>query len=343
MLSDKVRIGSSANLVQSFLKNKNYTQLGVLVDEHTALYCYPKIKESLPSHQLFQIPSGEENKTLTTCTLIWQHLTNHSFDRHSLLIILGGGVLGDMGGFCAATYKRGIDFVLMPTTLLSQVDASVGGKLGIDFHHFKNHIGVFQEPACTLIATEFLSSLPQRELRSGFAEIIKHCLIADKEMWDKLRVQPLETQNWEALVSHSVKIKYQVITEDPREKGLRKILNFGHTVGHALETYFLKTPNKLFHGEAIAVGMIAEAFIAVKKGLLTQDELNQISSYLTELFGKENLPKGFDEIIELAGQDKKNRGTKINIALPISIGKAVWDVEVTNEEIAESLSYYQSI
>jgi len=343
MFSDKVVIGSPAEFVKSFLNNKNYSKIGVLVDKHTSLLCYPKIKDLLPAHHLFQIPSGEENKTLTTCTVIWQQLTDYSFDRHSLLIILGGGVLGDMGGFCAATYKRGIDFVLIPTTLLSQVDASVGGKLGIDFNNYKNHIGVFQEPVCTLIATEFLSTLPQRELRSGFAEIIKHCLIADKEMWDEIRTQPLQNQNWEALVSHSVKIKYKIISEDPREKGLRKILNVGHTIGHALETYFLNTPNKLFHGEAIAIGMIAECFIATKKGLLNQDELNQISNYLIQLFGKEKLPENVDDIIDLAGQDKKNRGNKIKVALPDSIGKAVWDIEVTKEEIAESLAFYQSI
>jgi 3-dehydroquinate synthase len=260
-----------------------------------------------------------------------------------LLIIVGGGVLGDLGGFCAATYKRGIDFVLIPTTLLSQVDASVGGKLGIDFQHFKNHIGVFQEPLCTIIATEFLITLPYREIRSGFAEIIKHCLIADEAMWQNIKQLPFEDQNWEELITHSVKIKYHVITEDPKEKGLRKILNFGHTIGHALETYFLKTQNRLFHGEAIAIGMVAEAFIASRKGILNTHELDQISNYLIQVFGKKNLPTHFTEIIQLAEQDKKNRGDKIILALPNKIGKAIWDVEVTKGEIEEALRYYQSI
>jgi 3-dehydroquinate synthase len=185
--------------------------------------------------------------------------------------------------------------------------------------------------------------LPPRQLRSGFAEIIKHCLIADKEMWTHIQTHTLENQPWEKLVDHSVKIKYKIISEDPREKGVRKILNVGHTVGHAIETYFLQTNNYLLHGEAIAIGLIAEAFIAVKKGLLYKDELNQLSNYLIQLFGKEKLPESFDEIIELTGQDKKNKGAKIKMALPNSIGKAVWDVEVTKEEIAESLAYYQSI
>jgi 3-dehydroquinate synthase len=344
MFSEKVIIDQNpALLIQKFLTTKAYSQVGILVDEHTANLCYPKIKDSLPSHKLFQVPSGEENKTLYSCTLIWQKLTDNNFDRHSLLIILGGGVLGDMGGFCAATYKRGIDFVLMPTTLLGQVDASVGGKLGIDFQHFKNHIGVFQEPVCTLISTEFLGSLPHRELRSGYAEVIKHCLIADSHMWEVIRKKPLENQDWEELITHSVKIKYQVITEDPREKGLRKILNFGHTIGHALETYFLKTPKRLFHGEAIAIGMIAEAFIGEKKGLLTRDELSQITGYLVQIFGKEELPHDLSTIIGLANQDKKNKGDRIYIALPKTIGKAVWDIEVTKEEIEKSLNYYQTV
>ena len=257
--------------------------------------------------------------------------------------MLGGGVLGDMGGFCAATYKRGIDFVLLPTTLLSQVDASIGGKLGIDFHHFKNHIGVFQEPACTLVATDFLTTLPLRELRSGFAEIIKHCLIADKQMWETIRQKPFEKQEWQTLIAHSIEIKYKVIQEDPKEKGLRKILNFGHTIGHALETYFLTSGNKLFHGEAIALGMIAESFIAAHKGLISTEELAQLTAYLIAVFGKVNLPTNFSEVLALTDQDKKNSGNTILIALPNSIGKAVWDVEITKAEIAESLHYYQSL
>ncbi len=219
-------------------------------------------------------------------SLYGKNLTEHQFDRHSLLVVLGGGVLGDLGGFCAATYKRGIDFVLMPTTLLSQVDASVGGKLGIDFLQFKNHIGVFCEPVATLICTSFLSTLPERELRSGFAEIIKHCLISDKNMWEVVRTRSLHAQDWAALIPHSVAFKKQVIETDPREKGLRKILNFGHTVGHAVESYFLNSGNRLFHGEAIAVGMIAEACIAESKKLITRTELMEIGSYIKQIYPK---------------------------------------------------------
>lgn len=167
----------------NFLATSDYAKVAVIVDENTRQHCYPRIETVLPEHTLIEIPSGEQNKHLRTCEEIWSHLTDAQFDRHSLVINLGGGVIGDMGGFCAATYKRGIDFVQIPTTLLAQVDASVGGKLGIDFRGFKNHIGVFTQPQQVLIDAHFLKTLPTRELRSGFAEVIKHCLIRDAEMF----------------------------------------------------------------------------------------------------------------------------------------------------------------
>ncbi|MBK5277930.1 MAG: 3-dehydroquinate synthase [Bacteroidia bacterium] len=326
--------------ISGFLSKSSYSKMCILMDENTESYCYPSITKFLPPHSILRVKSGEENKNLATTSLIWQQLTEFTMDRHGLLIILGGGVLGDMGGFCAATYKRGIDFLLMPTTLLAQVDASVGGKLGIDFDHFKNHIGLFQEPASTLICTDFLNTLPKRELRSGFAEIIKHCLISDKSMWDTLRNKSFDQQDWKTLVQHSVEYKWSVVTKDPREKGLRKVLNFGHTVGHAVEGYTLKRGNRIFHGEAIAVGMICEAYLAFKKNLLDQEGLDQITEYLIKLFGKVELPQQHDLILSGMLQDKKNKGNKILMALIKGIGKAVWDVEISEEEIKSSLLYY---
>jgi 3-dehydroquinate synthase len=330
-------------LLTQFLANTHYTSVGVLTDSNTVNSCYPLIKPALPKHHLFEIAAGEEHKNLESCKLVWEKLTEHEFDRHSLLIVLGGGVLGDLGGFCAATFKRGIDFVLMPTTLLAQVDASVGGKLGIDFNNFKNHIGVFCEPVATLICPVFLTTLPERELRSGFAEIVKHCLISDKKMWDVVKTKPLQGQDWATLIPHSVAFKKQVTGKDPREKGLRKILNFGHTVGHAVESYFLNSQNRLFHGEAIAVGMIAEAFIAHSKKMITKTELEEISAYLKRVYPKAALPPTFDEVIKSMVQDKKNRGSKILMALTQGIGQAVWDVEVSPGEIEDSLRYYESV
>ncbi len=317
-----------------------YTKIGVIVDDNTIVHCYPKLKADLPPHELIQVPSGEIHKNLRTCEHIWQRLTEHRFDRHALVIVLGGGVLGDMAGFCAATFKRGIDFVLIPTTLLSQVDASIGGKLGIDFGVYKNHLGVFQLPCQTLIATDFLKTLPARELRSGFAEIIKHCLIADKKMWELIRKRRFEDQEWLKLVRHSVKVKESVIKKDPREAGLRKILNFGHTVGHALEGHFLNTQNPLFHGEAIAAGMVIESFVAFKKGFLKKADLENITTYILSVFGKIQMD-GDAKWLPLMNQDKKNKGNTILLAIPKKIGKAVWDVGVSEKEIVEATEFYR--
>ncbi len=343
MLPGHIVIESNpSKALSEFLVKSAYSSICVLVDEHTEALCYPLIEKSLPQHKVIRVKSGEEFKDITTCSLIWQQLTDLTIDRHGLLIILGGGVLGDMGGFCAATYKRGIDFVLMPTTLLSQVDASVGGKLGIDFQHYKNHIGLFQEPVSTLICTDFLNTLPARELRSGFAEVIKHCLISDAAMWNKVRINSLDNQDWKSLVMHSVEFKWSVVEVDPKEKGLRKILNFGHTVGHAVEGYFLGKGNRIFHGEAIAVGMLCESYLAYKKDLLNKEGLDHITEYILKIFGKIEIPQLNEPILAGMLQDKKNKGNKILMALTKGIGKAVWDIEISEEEIKSSLTYYAS-
>jgi 3-dehydroquinate synthase len=321
-----------------------FSKIAVLVDHNTSVHCYQKIKDQLPPHFLISIPEGEIHKNLQTCQIIWDALTNYEFDRNSLLINLGGGVVGDMGGFCAATFKRGITFVQAPTTLLAQVDASVGGKLGIDFRQYKNHIGVFAEPEAVWIDTAFLDTLPERELRSGFAEVIKHCLIADSQAWDALQSTSLAQQNWNQIVAHSVAIKSGVVSEDPTEKGLRKILNFGHTIGHAVESYFLdKQP--LLHGEAIAIGMICEAWLSVRLSGLSKEEFYQTGAYLLSVFGKENLPADAElsTIAQLALQDKKNKAGQIQCVLLKRTGEAVYDVPVSQNDIVAALRYYQSL
>jgi 3-dehydroquinate synthase len=327
--------------VDGVLAGKSYSKIFVLTDSNIRKSCYHRLS-FLPKHEVIEIEPGEKNKNLKTCSFIWSRLTSFNADRKSLLIILGGGVAGDMGGFCAATYKRGIDFIILPTTLLSQVDASVGGKLGIDFSEYKNHIGVFQEPVATLIHTPFLDSLPLAELRSGFAEIIKHCLLSDIGMWDEIRTKTLDNQDWERLAKHSVLFKAGVVRIDPRESGLRKVLNFGHTIGHALESFFLLSSNRLLHGEAIAIGMIAESWIANKRGWLTKAELSDVQSFIVQIFGKVELPADKSGIIQLTLQDKKNVGDKIQIAVPKGIGNNIWDIPVTVEEVKGGLDYYES-
>jgi 3-dehydroquinate synthase len=338
-----VTIAPIKDSLPAFLGSKAYSKIVILVDTHTRKHCYPLVKPLLPKHELIMVPSGEQHKNLTTCERIWGVMTDAQLDRHALMLNLGGGVIGDMGGFCAATYKRGIDFVQIPTTLLSQVDASVGGKLGIDFQGFKNHLGVFTQPKNVLIDASFLQTLPYIELRSGFAEIIKHCLIADATKWEEIRKKDLETQNWPDLIIHSVEIKKKVVAEDPTEKGLRKILNFGHTIGHAVETYFLSKPPKqrLLHGEAIAAGMIMETYLAYRKKMVDLQTLEQVEEFIFSVFGKAPLMMSdVPTIIALAQQDKKNRGGELRFSLLDKIGSCAFDLKVTPAEIQQAVAYY---
>ncbi|MBX2952384.1 MAG: 3-dehydroquinate synthase [Leadbetterella sp.] len=335
--------GSVEQLIPRYLEGKDYSAIAVIADKNTRKHCYPKVKELLPRHLLITVQDGEEYKNLDSCTIIWNKLTEAEFDRHALVIDLGGGVIGDMGGFCASTYKRGIDFIQVPTTLLAQVDASVGGKLGIDFQGFKNHIGVFTQPRAVLIDPAFLATLPERELRSGFAEVIKHCLIRDRAMWNRIRRIELEDMPLKELISHSVETKKAVVTEDPTEKGLRKILNFGHTIGHAVETFYLDK-DRLLHGEAIAIGMICESYIAYSKGMLSEAELAEIEEYIFSVYGAVRLdPQDFPAIIALTGQDKKNRGNSVRAALLNGIGDCSYDIVLSRQDILKSLKYYCGI
>ena len=345
-MSQNIYIGadSLADLAE-FLKNRTFDKIVVLTDENTHQYCYPVLKTYLPHHQVIQVKSGELHKNLQTCEYIWEQLTNWQLSRSSLLINLGGGVIGDMGGFCAGIFKRGFSFIQVPTTLLSQVDASVGGKTGIDFHGFKNHLGVFQQPLAVFIYPDFLKTLPWPELRSGYAEILKHWLITTKESFAIQKNIGLRTNDWTALITESVKIKEQVVLADPLEKGLRKVLNFGHTVGHALETFYLERPGKaLLHGEAIAVGMICESYLSQRRNLLTEQEQTEIESFIISVYEKVVLDTtDIPAIAALALQDKKNTGSIIKCTLLNGIGKAVFDQAITVEEIAESLHYYFSL
>lgn len=322
---------------------QNYSKIIVLVDTNTKRFCYPIVKEFLPKHTLVIVKHGEENKNLQTCEVIWSAMTDAQLDRHALMINLGGGVIGDMGGFCAATYKRGIDFIQIPTTLLSQVDASVGGKLGIDFHGFKNHLGVFTLPKSVLIDPIFLETLSEREKRSGFAEILKHCLIQDVNKWNEIRRKDLTDQDLADLITHSVEIKKKVVEQDPMEQGIRKILNFGHTLGHAIETFFLPQGKKrLFHGEAIATGMVCESYIAYERGLIDEKTLEQIEEFIFSIYGKVTIDAAdFDTIISLTQQDKKNKGKDVRFSLINAAGSCLYDIVVSKTEMKKALEYYQ--
>ncbi len=327
------------------LQARSYSKVVVITDVNTREHCLPLIQDALPSDVLhITVPSGEEHKTLETCFLVWKAMTEAVVDRQALVINLGGGVIGDMGGFCASVFKRGIPFLTIPTTLLSQVDASVGGKLGIDFMGFKNHLGVFQLPEKVLISPAFLATLPQRELRSGYAEVIKHGLIRDLTFFRSLPNSNWEKQDWSRVIRHSVSIKKAVVEVDPKEAGLRKILNFGHSIGHAVESFYLTSSKPLLHGEAIALGMVAEGFLSFEKIGLSFEELNELSHKLLQVFGKIHLnPKDLDAILALCAQDKKNEGNTQLFSLLPTLGDCSFNIPVTPEEIKHAIIYYQQL
>jgi 3-dehydroquinate synthase len=344
-LSSYITIAPIEKTFFSICENR---QVAVLVDKNTLTQCYPRIEKLLPPHKLICIEAGEQYKNLNTCEYIWQQLTDFQFDRKAILINLGGGVIGDMGGFCAATYKRGIDFIQIPTTLLAQVDASVGGKLGIDFQGYKNHIGVFALPQKVLIDVNFLQTLSMRELKSGFAEVLKHCLIADKTAWDNIYNLNLQTFDyhsfdWATIVKHSVAIKEHITATDPTEKGIRKTLNFGHTIGHAIESFYLNTPKPLLHGEAIALGMIAESYLSWQRNLLPENEFLAIKNFLLQLYGTIHIAENdFIAIAQHTQQDKKNENNQILACLLNGIGNCLYNEVITQQEVIRALEFCQT-
>ncbi|HSF55481.1 MAG TPA: 3-dehydroquinate synthase [Algoriphagus sp.] len=331
--------------LSAVLAQLSFSRLVVLTDSNTQSNCLPLLGTDLPEETLFiSVTPGEIHKNLETCSLIWSKMTEAALDRKAIMVNLGGGVITDMGGFCASLYKRGIRFINMPTTLLSQVDASVGGKLGIDFQGFKNHLGVFNEPETVIIAPKFLETLSKAELRSGYAEILKHGLIRDKDYFSSLKSTNWEGQGWEKLIYHSVAIKNAVVTADPKEAGLRKILNFGHTIGHAFESFFLDTPNHLLHGEAIALGMICEGFLSFQKVGFSYEELDQMSKMLLQIYGKVDFSVNeLDPILDLCLQDKKNEGSTLMFSLLTSIGDCTYNIPVNREEIREAIIHYHNL
>ena len=337
--------------LNTMLSRKEYRDAKkfVLVDEHTLEHCWPiigrKVK-ALEDAEILEITSGEEQKNLDICYQIWNVLSEYEADRKALIINLGGGVIGDMGGFIAATYKRGIRFINLPTTLLAQVDASVGGKTGVDLNNLKNHVGVFANPEAVFIGPVFLETLPDAELRSGSAEMFKHALVADAAYWVAMcEVDLRDEKRMTGLVARSVEIKRDIVEADPQELGWRKLLNFGHTIGHALETWSLEADTtSLLHGDAVAAGMICEAWISIRKAGLSQEDFNHIAEILIDRFPAVHFEDmAVHRLLELMRHDKKNEGNRINFTLLESLGKGQVDHTCSNEEIVEALYAYREL
>ncbi|CAM3619762.1 3-dehydroquinate synthase [Zobellia roscoffensis] len=327
------------------LSGKAYSKIYIIVDENTHEHCLPAFMAQIQGDydfEIIEIESGEENKNIDTCTGVWSALSELDGDRKSLVINLGGGVLTDLGGFVASTFKRGIDFINVPTTLLSMVDASVGGKTGVDLGPLKNQIGVINQPEMVLVITSFLKTLEERQLRSGFAEMLKHGLIQSQAYWEALK-KVTDFLNIDDLIYDSVVIKNEVVLQDPTEQHLRKILNYGHTLGHAIESYFLesKTHKTLLHGEAIGIGMILEAYLSKELLGLTDIELTDIketflSHYEKVVFNKEDITT----ILSLLKFDKKNSHGNINFVLISAIGKPDIDIRIPDELYENAFAYY---
>ena len=331
------------------LKENKYSNLFIIVDSNTNEFCLPQFLPYLETDltiEIIEFEAGEENKNIETCVQIWNVLTELGADRKSLVINLGGGVVTDLGGFVASTFKRGVDFIHIPTTLLSMVDASVGGKNGVDLGNLKNQIGVINVPTMVLIDTHYLETVPQNEMRSGLAEMLKHGLIYDKEYWEQfLDLKAVDFADFDELIYRSVVIKNEIVTQDPTEKNTRKSLNFGPTLGQAIESYFLENQNKttLLHGEAIAAGMILESYISLHKKLINEEEFLQIKATIKSIFDDIVFSDNdLAPILELLIHDKKNEYGTIQFALIQGIGKIKIDQSVENELIIKAFDDYKS-
>ena len=352
-ISYEVEGGKNGN-VEVFNKYQVYIGSGLLssLEEIIDLKKFSKAivitDDKIPPHFLsgfekIAVSSGEENKTIETIKEIWEHLLKLGADRKTLVINLGGGVIGDMGGFAASTYMRGIKFIQIPTTLLSAVDASVGGKVGIDFAGIKNLIGSFNQPIGVIIDIDTFDTLPDREFVSGFGEIIKHGVIADSEYFDVvISKKPREFSKTELteIIKRSCEIKSEVISSDEKESGDRKKLNFGHTIGHAIESFSLMTDKPLLHGEAVGLGMIAEAKISSLLGLTAEDNVIKIKQVLENA----SLPVNYkttdtQALINLISKDKKAEGGKVNWTLIKAIGEAVINQDVDTETVKQALQF----
>lgn len=323
-----------------------HDRIFVLVDETTNKLCWSLVKDylCLKDAQTIIIGATDRRKNLDTLVHVWESLQQGKATRHSLLINLGGGMVTDLGGFAASTYKRGINFINIPTTLLAMVDASVGGKTGINFGGLKNEIGVFNDAEFVLLDTNWLRTLDEENIRSGYAEMLKHGLIADDTMWAELINFNLAQPNLHQLafmLDKSVRIKERIVAEDPHEKGIRKALNLGHTFGHAFESWAMKR-QPVLHGYAVAFGLIAELYLATTRTDFPTERMRQIVNFIRSYYG--SLPitcNDYPELIELMHHDKKNHGNEINVTLLDGIGDIRIDQTITEEDIKEALDFFR--
>mgnify|MGYP003310206842 CR=1 FL=1 len=329
-------------MLAQLLGEIDHDRLFLLADENTATHCVPLLKLGEEAH-LITIAPGDENKHIETLTHVWEELSSHGATRHSLLVNVGGGMVTDLGGFAAATYKRGIRYINVPTTLLAMVDAAVGGKTGINLHALKNEIGAFYPADVVMVSSTFLGTLDTGNLASGFAEMLKHGLISNAEHWGRLMhfdFKKPELDMLQPLIMESIHTKEEIVKQDPTEQHIRKALNLGHTLGHAFETMAMRRGTPCLHGYAVAWGLIGELYLShVREGFPTET-LRQALQYIKEVYSTPEFGcKQYDELYELMQHDKKNRGTEIHFTLLGGIGDIHIDRTATKEEIFEMLDF----
>ncbi len=327
--------------LKNYLSRLDYSKIIFLVDENTANYCLPVITSDFNDDFLVaDIRAGEEHKSLETTQGLWNILLGNEIDRNAILINLGGGTVSDIGGFVASTYKRGIRFLNVPTTLMSQIDASIGGKTGINYGGIKNIIGTIKEPEAIFVFPNFILTQELRELTSGFSEMIKHALLRGGRLWKRTReIRVFDINEIKSLIGDNIAVKFDFVSKDLYDKNIRHALNFGHTVGHAIESYRLSNGQKLLHGESVAIGMVIESVIAFRRGILKRNILQEIRDYIALFF---DLPRidNLDKIIGIMKNDKKNRNGKLRFTLLEDIGHYVLDVEIKVHEIYDAIAEY---
>ena len=346
----KQKVVISGNLERDLvnaISECEHDRIFVLTDETTQQLCWPKIKnfKALKNSTPIIIKATDTHKNLDTLSQVWQALSNGGATRHSLMINLGGGMVTDLGGFAASTFKRGIDFINIPTTLLAMVDASVGGKTGINFGGLKNEIGVFSDSRFVIINTQFLDTLDHDNSCSGYAEMLKHGLISDEHTWAELVTFDLDTPDLSQLqrmVAESIKVKERIVEADPHEHGIRKALNLGHTMGHAFESFAMRRGTPILHGYAVAYGLISELYMSARKTAFPTDRMHQTVRFIRENYGTLNITcDDYPTLIELMHHDKKNTSGIINFTLLGNVGDIRINQTANEEEIKEALDFFR--
>ena len=352
MNPQKVVISSNmAEVLTAAVAECEHDRTFILVDETTARCCLPVVEglDCLKGAKPIVIGATDANKTIESLAHVWEELGEGGATRHSLLINIGGGMVTDLGGFAASTFKRGINYINIPTTLLAMVDASVGGKTGINFRGLKNEVGVFSNASTVILDTIFLKTLDAENICSGYAEMLKHGLISNEQMWAELVSFELESPDLSKLsrmLADSVAVKQRIVTEDPLEQGIRKALNLGHTVGHAFESFALSPLTShlspLLHGYAVAYGLISELYLSAVKTGFPSDKMHQTVSFIKEHYGKMAITcDDYPTLLELMTHDKKNVAGTINFTLLGGIGDIRINQTATKEDIYEALDFYR--